>query len=181
MMELPTGVDVNLLDPNHPVSAYADYVSGVLKGIAAGLGVTYHALSGDLTQVNFSSIRAGTIEERDRWKAVQQWLISKLHTPVFERWLQQNAASLGLSQGEVDRIEISWQPRGWTWVDPVKDLQAHQLAYQLGVTSLSEIAGASGRDLEEVFDQRAKEKALAEEYGVEINQITTEVIPDEEN
>jgi hypothetical protein len=44
---------------------------------------------------------------------------------------------------------------------------------------LSEIAGASGRDLEEVFDQRAKEKALAEEYGVEINQITTEVSPDE--
>ena len=181
MMELPTGVDVNLLDPNHPVSAYADYVSGVLKGIAAGLGVTYHALSGDLTQVNFSSIRAGTIEERDRWKAVQQWLISKLHTPVFERWLQQNAPSLGLSQADVDRIEITWQPRGWTWVDPLKDLQSHQLAYQLGVTSLSEIAGASGRDLEEVFDQRAKEKALAQEYGLEINSINTEVIPDEEN
>jgi len=182
MIELPDGVDMSMLDPNHPVSAYSDFVSGVLRGIATGLGVTYHALSGDLTQVNFSSIRAGTIEERDRWKAVQQWLISRLHRPVFEMWLRENLPTLGLGDNDFDRLsDVTWQPRGWTWVDPVKDMQAHQMAYAMGITSLTDMAGAQGKDLEEVFEQRAKEKQMADSYGVEINDIKLEVEPDGNN
>ena len=71
-----------------------------------------------------------------------------------------------------------WQPRGWTWVDPVKDIQAHTLAYNLGITSLSDIAATQGRDLEDVFDSIAKDAELAEQYGIKI---TTEgVILDDE-
>ena len=177
MLELPTGVSVSLLDPNHPVSAYSDYVSGVLKGIATGLGVTYHALSGDLTQVNFSSIRAGTIEERDRWKACQQWLISRLHQPIFEAWLRETLPTLSIADADFDRLsDVRWQPRGWTWVDPVKDMQAHQMSYAMGISSLTDMAAAQGKDLEEIFDQRAKEKQLADDYGVEIADISMQDI-----
>tara|TARA_R100001443_G_scaffold79868_1_gene86928 strand:- start:74 stop:1477 length:1404 start_codon:yes stop_codon:yes gene_type:complete len=179
MVELPEGVEMDLLDPNHPVSAFSDFVRGVLMGIATGLGVTYHALSGDLTQVNFSSIRAGTIEERDRYRSQQQWLINKLHRPIYEAWLRDNITRLGFSDSDFDRLsEVTWQPRGFTHVDPVKDIQAHQIAYQLGVTSLSDIAGAQGKDLEEIFSQRASERALADTYGVEIADIKLEVDPD---
>lgn len=180
MLELPAGVDVSMISPEHPVSAYSDFVSGVLKGIATGLGITYHALSGDLTQVNFSSIRAGTIEERDRWRSVQQWLISQLHQPIFEAWLSENIGLFNASPADVERYsDVRWVPRGWTWVDPVKDMQAHQMSYALGVTSLTDIAGAQGKDLEEIFDTRQKESELARVYGVEINQINLEAIPDE--
>ena len=48
----------------------------------------------------------------------------------------------------------------------MKDLQAHKMAYELGVSSLSAIAASQGKDLEEVFDQRQKETELMAEYGL---------------
>lgn len=175
MTELPEGVEMELLDPTHPVTAFGDYVKAVLRGIATGLGVTYHSLSGDLTEVNFSSIRSGTIEERDRWRANQQWIISKLHRPIFEAWLGANLNRLNLPQSDFGRLsEAHFQTRGWTWVDPVKDMQAKKMEYQMGVCSLTDVAASLGRDLEEIFDQRAKESEMAEKYGIAIQDINTE-------
>ena len=172
--ELPAGTELAMLDPNHPVSAYSDYVAGVLRGVATGLNVTYHALSSDLTSVNFSSIRAGTIEERDNWRKWQQFYVCHLIRPIFAAWLEFNRNRLGLSSTAADATFV---PRGWSWVDPVKELQSHQMAYELGVTSLSAIAASQGKDLEEVFDQRAKEKELMAEFGLEfgpVNPMQTE-------
>jgi capsid protein len=39
--------------------------------LAAGVGLTYELLTGDLSQVNYSSIRAGLIEFRRRMEALQ--------------------------------------------------------------------------------------------------------------
>ena len=168
------GTELAMLDPNHPVSAYSDYVAGVLRGVATGLNVTYHALSSDLTSVNFSSIRAGTIEERDNWRKWQQFYVCHLIRPIFSAWLEFNRNRLGLTSTAADATFV---PRGWSWVDPVKELQSHQMAYELGVTSLSAIAASQGKDLEEVFDQRAKEKELMAEFGLEfgpVNPMQTE-------
>lgn len=177
--ELPAGTELAMLDPSHPVTAYSSYVQGVLRGIATGLGVTYHALSGDLTAVNFSSIRAGTLEERDNYRRHQQFFTAHLMRPIFENWLEHNRARLGVPQTADAETGVIFQPRGWTWVDPVKDLQAHQLAYDLGVTSLSDIAASQGRDLEEVFDQRQKEKELAASYGIDIATNPTAIVEDQ--
>ena len=166
--ELPAGTELAMLDPNHPVSAYSDYVAGVLRGVATGLNVTYHALSSDLTSVNFSSIRAGTIEERDNWRKWQQFYVCHLIRPIFAAWLEFNRNRLGLTSTAADATFV---PRGWSWVDPVKELQSHQMAYELGVTSLSAIAASQGKDLEEVFDQRAKEKELMQEFGLEFGPV----------
>ena len=166
--ELPQGVELSLLSPEHPVSAYSDYVAGVLRGVATGLNVTYHALSSDLTSVNFSSIRAGTIEERDNWRKWQQFYVCHLIRPIFAAWLEFNRNRLGLTSTAADATFV---PRGWSWVDPVKELQSHQMAYELGVTSLSAIAASQGKDLEEVFDQRAKEKELMQEFGLEFGPV----------
>jgi lambda family phage portal protein len=134
-----------------------------LKGVATGLNVTYHALSSDLSSVNFSSIRAGTIEERDNWRRWQQFYISHLVRPIFSAWLEFNQGRLGVN---AEQTVATFVPRGWTWVDPVKDLLAHKMAYELGVSSLSSIAASQGKDLEEVFDSRQKESELMAEYGL---------------
>ena len=182
MTELPEGVEMHLLDPTHPVSAYGEFVKTALKGIATGLGVTYHSLSGDLTEVNFSSIRSGTIEERDRFRAQQQWFISKLQRPIFEAWLAANLTRLGLPETDFNRLsEAHFQTRGYTWVDPVKDMQAKQMEYQMGVCSLQDIASSLGRDLEEIFEQRAKESEMASAYGVSIENINTEFMEPSED
>jgi lambda family phage portal protein len=167
MTELPAGVEMGLLDPNHPVTAFGDYVRAVLRGIATGLGVSYHALSGDLTSVSFSSIRSGTLEERDHWRTIQQWLIQHLHRRVFDAWITESVGNLGVSPTELGRSNLaSWQPRGWQWVDPQKDINAALTAHEAGLISLSDIAAAQGRDLESVYEQIQKDAELAKQYGL---------------
>jgi capsid protein len=46
------------------VGGYAEYKKAMLRTAAAGLRLPYELLSGDLSDVNFSSIRAGIVEFR---------------------------------------------------------------------------------------------------------------------
>ena len=49
----------SLIFPAPAAEGYAPYTATQLRRIAAGLGVPYEALTGDLSQVNFSSARMG--------------------------------------------------------------------------------------------------------------------------
>jgi capsid protein len=67
---------------------YADFVKANLRGVASGLGVAYHALANDLEGVSFSSIRSGTLEERDAWMLIQEWFSQSFLDRVHAEWLQ---------------------------------------------------------------------------------------------
>ena len=77
--------------------------------------------------------------------------------------------------------EVAWQPRGWSWVDPLKDQQANAEGVALGVMTRQDIAAAQGKDLEEIFEQLQREKSLADQYGLSFEAEPTEEIVDEEN
>ena len=51
----------------------------------------------------------------------------------------------------------------------------------MGVCSLQDIASSLGRDLEEIFEQRAKESEMANAYGVSIENIDTEFMEPSED
>tara|TARA_R110001592_G_scaffold304245_1_gene576707 strand:- start:270 stop:890 length:621 start_codon:yes stop_codon:yes gene_type:complete len=86
--QLPAGTSFTAFDPTHPTSAFKDFNKAILRGIASGLGVAYNSLSSDLEGVSYSSIRSGTIEERDQWRVKQNWMIQHFMMPIYEQWLQ---------------------------------------------------------------------------------------------
>ncbi len=168
--ELPPGMQFTPWDPQHPNAAFKDFSSAMLRSIATGLGVSYTSLTNDLSSINFSSIRAGLLDERDGYRWHQQWLIEHLHRRVYAAWVE-----MGLLSGQLDlRLQtpeyfrVEWQPRGWPWVDPLKDIQASVLAVEQGFDSRKRVVGEQGRDLEEVFDDLKAEQALAKEKGIAI-------------
>lgn len=61
-------------------------------------------------------------------------------------------------------------PRGWDWVDPLKDVQANVLAIKSGLKTLTEVVGEQGKDFEDVLDQVASEKEMTEKVGVSFDQ-----------
>ncbi len=77
--------------------------------------------------------------------------------------------------------EVLWQPRGWSWVDPLKDQKANAEGVALGVMTRSDIAASQGKDLEEIFEQLQREKTMAEQYGLSFGTEPTEEVVDEEN
>jgi lambda family phage portal protein len=167
--QLPAGMGFEAFDPQHPTTAFDSFVRAALRGAAAGLNVSYHTLANDLEKVNFSSIRSGVLEEREQWRLLQGWFIEQFMDPIYRRWLRSalTTSALALPPEKIKKFEeVVWQPRGWSWVDPLKDQKANAEGVALGVTTRSDIAASQGKDLEEIFQQLQREKALAEQYGL---------------
>jgi lambda family phage portal protein len=169
--ELPYGMRFAPWDPAYPSEAYAPFVKACLRRIASGLGMSYNLLSSDLEGVNYSSIRAGVLDEREQWKAIQTWFIDRWLRPVFEEWLKSAMLSgqVNLPFAKFDKFNLpNFRPRRWDWVDPMKDVQADVIAINNRLKSRSEVISENGNsEFEEVIDEIAQEHKYAEGAGVE--------------
>jgi len=166
---LPSDWDFQAVDWNHPNQAFKDFEKAILRGIASGLDVSYNYLANDLEGVNYSSIRAGVLDERDVWRDLQIFLKEHFLDRVFENWLEMALLSgnLNLSFKDFNRLNNpTWQFRGWEWVDPLKDMQANILAIKAGLKSASDVVSQMGFDYEEVLLQLKREKDLREKLGI---------------
>lgn len=174
---LPEGAELHDWSPQYPSGEFAVFNKAMLRGIAAGMGVLYNNLANDLEGVNFSSIRQGTLDEREHWKELQQWLIESLIQPVFEAWLPR--ALLGghiAVKGRALRAErltkysaVSWQPRRWAWIDPSADVTASVLSKNNLLQSPGAIIREQGRDPGNVW----------REIAADIEEMKAAGIPDE--
>ena len=166
---LPAGMKFSEFKPDHPAGNFGPFVKSVLRGISSGLNVSYNTLASDLEGVNYSSIRAGVLDERDGWRCVQKWTISHFHEIVYQDWLPMAMLSnqIQLPANKMDKFNApNWQPRGWSWVDPEKDMNAAILGIQNGLKSRTQILAELGVDLEDVYEALKIEDALAEQYNL---------------
>lgn len=171
---LPEGAELSKWDPQFPSNEFATFNKAMLRGIAAGFGVLYNNLASDLEGVNFSSIRQGTLDEREHWKEMQEWLIESLIQPVFEAWLPR--ALLGghiavkgraLKPERIDRYAVvSWQARRWEWIDPRADVDAAIAAKNQLLLSPGQIIRESGRDPSDVWREIAADIAEMQAAGI---------------
>jgi lambda family phage portal protein len=170
--QLPAGHEFQMIDPTHPTTAFADFESAVLRGIASGLNVSYTSLSNDLTGVSYSSIRQGTIEERDHYRLLQSFLIEHFCEPIFRSWLDAalDIGSIPIPINKFDKFSdnIHFRGRGFAWVDPQREISASVVGLQNGLLSMNDVAANYGRDVEELFTQIQNDKEMAERYGLKL-------------
>ncbi|MEO0680387.1 MAG: phage portal protein [Pseudomonadota bacterium] len=168
--ELPPGADLANWTPNYPDGEMPEFVGHMLRGGAAGLGVAYSTLAGDLRQANFSSLRAGLDGERDGWRDLQRLLFEGMHRPVFRRWvgLATLTGGLPISPVDIERAEAcaTWRPRGWPSVNPKDDAAKDDADLRNRLRSPSEIAAARGEDFEEIVERLAADIETLEAAGI---------------
>ncbi len=163
MEQLPKGMEFKEFNPSHPSGIFQFFVKTTLRGIAAGLDVSYNRLSKDLESVNYSSLRSGELDERDAWMTYQQYLIEHLCSVVYEAWLDMYLMSgIGsLPYSKMAKFQAdTWQPRRWTWVDPESDTKAQERAVVNGWKSNTQVAAEYGNDYEDVAKDREREKKV---------------------
>lgn len=145
------------------VSSTADaMIRTVQRQAGAGAGLSYEAVSRDMSQVNYSSARQGMLQDRKTYGELQQYLIDHFLEPVYREWL-----SWAVLTGQVvipdyaeepERYrEAVWIPPGWEWIDPLKEANANARALETGQTTLQKICAARGEDWRELLEQRARE------------------------
>lgn len=172
---LPPGYDFKSFDPDYPHANYAAFVKEHKRDVASGFNVAYNTLANDLEGVNFSSIRSGTLEERDNWMLVQKWLIESFADIVFSGWLDNALLSGVLTMPNGSPLPASkrakfsaheFRGRRWSWVDPLKDIEASVKAIENGLADPYSIAAQQGLDADDVLDGIARFQAAAKAKGV---------------
>jgi lambda family phage portal protein len=160
---LPPGKDIRFANP--PSVGEIDKVSRqYLLQIAAGFGITYEALTGDLNNTSFSSGRMGWIEfhrniESWRWNM----LVPQMLNPIW-KWFAQSA-SLGGVRG-MDGIVAQWTPPRRELIDPDKEITATVKSVRSGLMSLSEAIREYGYDPEEVLREMQQDNDLLDQLGL---------------
>ncbi len=177
---LPSGYDIKYPSATHPAGNYGAFMKVMLRGISSGLLVSYNSLANDLEGVNYSSIRAGLLEERDFWRMMQRWFVSSCLERAFEEWLLMSltTGAVPLPPAKFEKFNSpEWHPRGWAWVDPQKDQLGNAMAVMSGTYSRTRICADQGLDFETICKELAAEKDIAAKYGLELDNLVPKGFP----
>lgn len=159
---LPPGKTVSFASPP-TTNGYESYSRKILQGIAAGTGITYEAMTGDLSNVNFSSGRMGWIEFQ---RNIQDWqddmIIPLLCDTVWQWFLEAGEVSAKLKTD----IEAMWTPPRREMIDPVKETNAMALQVRNGFISYQEALRQLGYDPEDTLAEIAAFNKILDDLGV---------------
>ncbi len=155
---LQPGEDVTFGSPPE-AAGYRDYADVMLHSVAAGLGISYEALVGDLSKTNFSSARMGWLEFQRNIDVIRSMTLEPLLFSKVADWLTEGLELMGLSLDG----RIKWTPPRRQMIDPSKETDAILSGIRAGITSRSSEIRALGRDPEEVYAEIAKDNAIVDE------------------
>lgn len=176
MRKLSPGETIAWNNPNRTNSQLDPFIRLMLREISSGCGVPYENVSNDYSNSNYSSSRLALIDSRDTWKVLQLWWIRNFREPFYKRWLtaavMNGVVSVPIAAYATDPqryLKVKWKTRGWTWVDPEKEVAAYKEAIKAGLTTRTDViaATADGRDIEDVDETRARELEDAQAVGLE--------------
>ena len=163
IVQLPSGVNLTVVEPK-PAAGYVDSVKKDLKLISAGIGVPYEIVTGDMSEVNFSSARVRMLTFRT---AVQQlqWtvLVPRLLRPIHKAFV--DAAELAGLIGTAD-YAVDFSTPKWDYVNPQQEVKADLDEIGGGLATVSEKLRQRGYDPDVVFQERAKEIKQFKELGI---------------
>ncbi|MFW6040114.1 MAG: phage portal protein, partial [Gemmatimonadota bacterium] len=162
---LPPGAQVEFGDPP-TVSDYEPYARITLQSVAAGLGVSYEALTGDLRGVNFSSGKMGRLEfdrNSDRWR--EHMFIPQFCDPLT-RWFLEAAELVGARTADVDVRHIA---PARAMIDPPREFRAERDAIRSGQKTHFQAIRERGRDPVEHFEEYSEALETLDRLGIVVD------------
>jgi lambda family phage portal protein len=167
---LPPGMEFKPWSPEHPSTAFPNFVQSMQRWIASGMHVSYNVLANDLQGVNYSSLRSALLTERDHWRKLQKWWARRVLKPIYAEWLGfAQLAGLYLDSRDWNAyMAVRFMPRGWSWVDPLKDINASVAGIENGLASRARVLADQGQDFEEIAEELADEQALIAELKLQL-------------
>jgi len=168
---LKPGEGVEFNNPR-PIGGYREYKLTELQGIAAGIGMPYEVLSGDLSLVNYSSWRGGQLGFRNTIEGYR-WLtlIPQFCMPTRRRMIDTLVAIGKIPTKAVEDPKINLYATQWTAprfesVDPVKDAEAALKDIRMGRVTWFEAVVAAGYDPNTQIQQIAAFNKLVDKYEI---------------
>lgn len=169
MIKLPGNWKIDTVAPQQSQQA-SEFLKHLTHRIAAGVGVPAWLVNADVSQANYSSLRAALVAFRQRVERYQfQTLVPQFLDPVWRRVMTMAALELGIEITE-DLYAVEWIPPAQPWVDPQKDARATIEQMEAGLMSRRQAVSALGYNIEkldaEIAADRDRESQLGLNFGV---------------
>lgn len=160
----------------HPNGTYETFIKVLLRELAKGAGTTVEQVTGDYTGVTYTGVRMGTT---DNWQTTlnrRDNMLARFYQAPYEAWLEEEIESGiikfpgGIANFMAFRAEATrakWRGPAKPQADDLKSQKAHQGYREMGTMSDTMIADDLGVRIEDVYEQRAREKKLREKFGLD--------------
>ena len=129
-----------------------------LREIASGLDQAYESLSGDLSGVNFSSIKFGLNNERLEMKILRQNFFVPLFLDVVWNWFIEEAILAGLLPNDPSLYDVEWSEPEFGSADRSNDAKADAIEIRNGLASRSQAVARRGGDITTINDQLLEDR-----------------------
>ena len=167
---LPEGWELGQVKAEQPTTGYAEFVKQKLFEICRCFGIPFGIAFGNFEGFNYSS---GRLDNQCFYKKIrneQADLALSVLNPILRAWLWEASLMEGVLPQPlrtVQAIPHEWFFDGNEHVDPVKEANAQKIRLQSHTTTLATEYARQGKDWESELHQRAKEKQLMRDLGLE--------------
>lgn len=159
---VPSGKTITFATPPQPQQT-SEYSRKILQAIAGGYGITYEALTGDLSNVNFSSGRMGWLEAHRKVTDLQYNVVIPPCDGVWS-WFMSASFIAGLVPNE--NTKADWTPPRREMIDPVKETTGITNQVRAGILTPSEAARQQGYDFDDLVTQYQADLAKLDKAGI---------------
>lgn len=168
MQELQPGESVTFANPPEAGTTFSDYLRTTNGGTAAGAGLPYELMSGDILNVSDRTLRV-LIQEFRRFARQRQWqlVIPMLCQPGVDWWADALFLTGTITAAEYEEAKNpTWSPEGWEYIHPVQDAQGKQIEVDAGFRSRSSVILERGDDPEQVDQERADDQQREDDLDI---------------
>lgn len=164
IVNLPGGRTIEFGNP--PLVQDDGFTKRTLAACAAGIGVTYEQMTGDYSNVNFSSARMARIEF---FQSVHEWrwdvIVPQFCAPAYA-WVMQQA----FIAGEIGEVPLSdWTPPPMAMIEPDKEGLALQRMVRGGFKTPDDAVREQGFDPEDFWVEYAANLKRLDELGIVVD------------
>jgi len=175
---LNPGESVTIAHHDRGGSQFESFVKFVIRLISVAINVPYEILSGDYTDLNYTTIRAMRNDMQKHFLPMQQRHVKHFCEPIKRDFLESAVMTgrLKLPNFVFDPwfyYKCYWQPPGLEAIDPLKEGKADIDRIDSLLMSPQEVANRRGRNYEEVLEEIAEAKRMQEEKQLESKKPST--------
>lgn len=163
ILDLEAGEKATGFSPT-PSHNGVEFIRQQLAAVSASM-VPYHVMTGDVSQANYSGLRASFLGQWALLDDDQQNVIIPLHCkPAVDRRMRR----LALETGDRRFLEVrqSWALPVRRQADPIKDLLAEVIEIRAGLKLLSRSLAERGINHEDHLNQLAQLNTIIDELGL---------------
>jgi len=182
LLTMPGGWKMSQVEPMQPTTTYGEFKKEILNEIARCLNMPYNVAAGNSSGYNYAS---GRLDHQTYFKAIrvdQAFIAKKVLDRILARWLWEYLLSRDVQEARALRANAAEElavtgglrlpAHQWFWdgmehVDPAKEASAQETRLRNHTTTLAQEYARQGKDWEAEIQQRAREKALMKELGLD--------------